>query len=316
MDHVGELLIRQGFRRDLIAKVTAATRKGFRIKQIIPVSVCTVIKIIASFFVLIHQFLQYSIQAVIGQCHVQPVHFLCCGHFHFLISIVIRKIGFPGLVSVGGCGGMVAVIHVKLYAVPCKGSRIFHHIFHTVHDHFCSHWHKGIACIHGNGMVSLGIDAACRRAAGPLSAADGATAVATGYNLPQGFPHPHHLCLCHGFPCAFRGNAVLTLKDFLDLILYLLIGKFPVLCGKIRDQVVRIVGDLVNLVAVLVITGMAALHTVDLLIQSCFQFGIRIFHCINILICTPVSRAGNRRRRPTLDRCAAARQKGSNHDKE
>ena len=72
---------------------------------------------------------------------------------------------------------------------------------------------------------------------------------------------------------------------------------------------VRIVGDLVNLVAVLIITGMAALHAVDLLIQSRFQFGIRIFHCINILICTPVSRAGNRRRRPALDRCAAARQR-------
>ena len=215
-DHVSEFLVCQSFRRDLIAKITAASRKGFRIKQIIPVPVCTVIKVITPFLVLVHQFPQYGVQPVVGQRHVQPVHFLCGRHFYFLAAIVIRKIGFPGLVSVGGCGGMVAVIHIKLYPVPGKGSCIFHHILHAVHNDFRSNRHKGIAGIHGNGMVSRRINAACRRAAGPLAAADGTTAVPAGYDLPQRFPHPHHLCLCHCLPCAFRSNTVLISYDTTD----------------------------------------------------------------------------------------------------
>ena len=136
---------------------------------------------------------------------------------------------------------MIAVIHIKLYSVPGKSPCIFHHILHTVHHYFCADWDKGIAGIHGYRMVSRRINTACRRTAGPLPAADGATAVSAGYNLSQRFSHPYHLCFRHSFPGTFRSNAVLELKDFLNLVFYLFIGKLPVFCRKIGDQVVRIV---------------------------------------------------------------------------
>ena len=316
MDHVGEFLVCQRFRRDLISKVTAPAWKSFCIEQIIPVSICAVIQVIPAFLILIHQLPQHGVQPMVGKCHIQTVHFLCGRHFHFLASVIVRNISFPGLVPVGGCGSMVAVIHIKLYPIPGKSSRILHHILYAIHDDFCSYWNKRIRSIHGNGMAGCGIDTTCRRTAGPLPAADRTTAVTASYDLPQGFPHPHHLCFCHGFPCAFRGNAVLALKNFLHLILYLFIGKFPIFCRKVRNQVIRVVRDFINLIAVLVISRIAAFHAVDLFVQRRLQRRIRILHCINILVRTPISGTGNGRSRPTLDGSAAACHQGSDHHKE
>lgn len=126
--------------------------------------------------------LQYG---MIHQCHVQPVYLTGCRYLYFLVPIVICKIGFPSLMSVGRSRRMISVINIELHPVPCKGSCIFHHILRTIHDYPGSNGNKRACCVYRYGMVCRWIHSACRRSACPLSTADGTTAISAGHNLSQ-----------------------------------------------------------------------------------------------------------------------------------
>ncbi len=184
--------------------------------------------------------MQYRIQAIVVQLHLQAFYHLCRSHFHFLGSITVCYIRLPCLVPMGRCGGMVVIIHVKLHSVRRKRPGILHHVFHAVHDHLRPHWNKRIGGVHCDRMACCRIHAAGRRPARPWAAADRAAAIAACDYLPQRFSDTDGLGFCHHIPHFIYKKAVLFLEDFLYLVRHLAECKLPVLCRKIRNQMVGV----------------------------------------------------------------------------
>ena len=73
-------------------------------------------------------------------------------------------------------------------------------------------------------------------------------------------------------------------EQVLHLAGHLGIGKFLILGRQIGNQLIRIVRDFVNLIVVLIVTGMGGLHVVDLVVEFFLQRQVRIFCGIDVRI--------------------------------
>ena len=230
---------------------------------------------------------------MVRECYIQTVHFSCRCYFYFLTSVAVCYVRFPGLMPMCWCRSMITIIYIKLNTIFCKCSRIFYYIFHSVHNDMGSHWHKWLGSIYCNRMISLWICATCSRTTTPLPATDWTVTISAGHHLSQWFPNPDLFLFCYSFSCRVRIQPILFLKNLLDLIRNLCIGKTAILDCQVRNKLIRVVSNLINLELELIIVGMVCLHLIDLLIQCIFQCYISIFRSINIFILTGITGRNN-----------------------
>ena len=184
---------------------------------------------------------------------------------------------------------MIVIVNIELYPISCKRSSIFYYIFHTVHDYMCSDRHKWVRCIHGNRMVCCRHRPTGCRSATPLPTADRAVTVSTRHNLSQGFPYPDRLGFRNRLSGRVCGDPILLSEDFLNLLCHFLVSEAAIFYRKIRDQLIWVMTDLINLIPVFIVIRMGGFHLVDLCIQCFFQGTVRIFSGINIFIRTGIA---------------------------
>ena len=191
--------------------------------------------------------------------------------------------------SMGRCCSMRIIINIKIHSISRKSTGILHSVFHTVHDDPSSHWHGRIRCIYCNSMIGSWHDSTGSWTTRPSATADRAVAISTGYNLSQRFTNPYRSGLCDCLCFAFHIHAILRFKQFLNHILYIRIFEFTIFHGKKRNQMIRIMGDLINVVAILVIVRISGFDVVDLPVQCILQCFISIFRRVDIIICAGIS---------------------------
>ena len=103
-------------------------------------------------------------------------------------------------------------------------------------------------------------------------------------------------CACSGFrSCTdlhlFRHlQRILCFKERPNLAADIRIPIIVIYSCQIRSQLVRIMTDLVHLIAVFVISGMSGFHVVDLTVQRLLQCNVSIFGLMNIIVSGRISR--------------------------
>ena len=164
------------------------------------------------------------------------------------------------------CGSccMIIIINIKLNTISCKSSGIFYYIFHTIHNDMGSHRYKRIRCIYCDRMISCRHRTAGCRSSTPLPTADGAVTIPTGDNLSQWFSYPNCLCFGNCLPGRICRNTILLTENGLYLLCYFIISKTTVFYGQIRDQLIWIMSDFINLVPVFIVIRMRGFHLIDL----------------------------------------------------
>ena len=121
---------------------------------------------------------------------------------------------------------MTAVVDIEVNTESGKGSGVFYHILCAVHDDMRSHGHERMIRIHSDRMIR--ILSAGSRTACPDPAADTAGTVAAGGDRTKGLADSDFLCFCHSSCLTFGRKAILLLEDFLQLVLYLLVGELTI----------------------------------------------------------------------------------------
>ena len=81
------------------------------------------------------------------------------------------------------------------------------------------------------------------------------------------------------------------LKQFLDNRLDLSSGELLINCRQMRNQLIRVMADLVQLIAVFIIVRMGEFHLPNLLIQFFFQFQIIFFRTFHVGILAGICRS-------------------------
>ena len=81
------------------------------------------------------------------------------------------------------------------------------------------------------------------------------------------------------------------LKQFLDNRLDLSSGELLINCRQMRNQLIRVMADLVQLIAVFIIARMGGFHLPNLLIQFFFQFQIIFFRTFHVGILAGICRS-------------------------
>ena len=175
--------------------------------------------------------------------------------------------------------------------------------------------HKWVRCIHGNRMICCRHRPTGCRPATPLATAYRAVTVPTCHNLSQGFPYPDSLGFRNRLSGRVCGDPILLSEDLLNLLCHFIVSEAAVFYRKIRDQLIWVMTDLINLVPVFVIIRMGGFHLVDLCIQCFFQGTVRIFSGINIFIRTGIT-GRNDCRGSSLQRCCTAGKAGCDQYKD
>ena len=215
--------------------------------------------------------------------------------------------------SMGRCCSMRIIINIEIDAISCKCTCILHSVFHTVHDDSGSHWYGRIRCIYCNGMIGSWHDSTGSWTTRPSATADGAVAISTGYNLSQRFSDSNRSGLCDCLCFSFHIHAILCFKQFLNHIFYIRIFELTIFHGKKRNQMIRIMGDLINVVAILVIVRISGFDVVDLPVQCILQCFVSIFGRVDIIICTWISCHANQWASSLNRRWTAGKRSGDEH---
>ena len=120
------------------------------------------------------------------------------------------------------------------------------------------------------------------------------------------WPNPysgfHASANLNGFP---HFQEILLLEQFLDNRFDLSSGELLINCRQMRNQLIRVMPDLVKLIAVFIITRMGGLHLPNLLIQFFFQFQIILFCTFHVGILAGVGRS-HKGTACSLNRCTTA----------
>ena len=95
------------------------------------------------------------------------------------------------------------------------------------------------------------------------------------------------------------------LEQFLDNRLNLSSGELLINCRQMRNQLIRVMADLVQLIAVFIIARMGGFHLPNLLIQFFFQLQIILFCTFHVGILAGVGRSHKGTTR-SLNRCTTA----------
>ena len=98
-------------------------------------------------------------------------------------------------------------------------------------------------------------------------------------------------CFCNGHtPFSRCRQRVLLSEDLLKLILDLLIRELTIFGREIGNEMVWVMGNLIDLETEFIVGGVCLLHPPDLGIQASLQFPVPVFHSIDILICRWICR--------------------------
>ena len=95
------------------------------------------------------------------------------------------------------------------------------------------------------------------------------------------------------------------LKQFLDNRFDLSSGELLINCRQMRNQLIRVMPDLIQLIAIFIIARMGGFHLPNLLIQFFFQFQIIFFRTFHVGILAGICRS-HKGTACSLNRCTAA----------